>query len=787
MNYNNFRIYFQYIFLFLFVFLLFPNHFYNLPERGVDASWNIALHLAYKYHLEFGKDFIFTYGPLGILSARLPVAISLYVYLFFDLYFLGTVFFILKKIIWENFSFGPMIFVFLAIITAQYMPPDQWYFYFLLFFLFEFVKEPDNKAFLIQAALLSIIDFYVKVSLGMVGITIFLMTVSYVLVRKKWKTRTYLLVLVLYVLAFWVSSKILHTDLQGYIVASLHLINDYNDSMFRPLLTEWMIFGYSAIVVLCAVVLSLLYPWMRLFPKSTLNHRNKWLGKPDKLFVYAIVAFSVFIIFKSGFVRTDSHINIFFKNISLLTGFLFLYRPEKAAKRVLAVCCWLVLGVSFWVENRIPDGYEPYKRVLYFSFLSEKIDEASSYIREVGNYNHERAVSDSIGMAKNEWKDLIGDHSVDIIPMEISKIYFNGLRYDPRPVIQSYSVYNSYLDSLNYQKYVSPGAPDYILFSVNTVDDRFPFFDDSRTKLAILEHYSVVGEIRGDLLLKKRAGSSNLSGPGQEESRMVALGEDIPINQIPGIQYSRFFIDYSLSGKIRRFFYQPPALKVVFTFANGATESFRAIKSILADGVLVNKYISGQQEFQLLMRSDGRLNTKVRSIRIEPAEGTGGFVKSMRMTNTYYTINPKPASEEIRDSLALAALFDRYKPDIYDATLYEPDSIRAWMENFGPNTQFIKAEGWAFRVREQNDHCKVKAILRSGDKVYELPTEESARPDLAEAFKRTDMGKAGFSSWVSRSWLPPGDYRLGVAIVDADTQKKYIAYSGQHVVIGGDK
>ena len=53
-------------------------------------------------------------------------------------------------------------------------------------------------------------------------------------------------------------------------------------------------------------------------------------------------------------------------------------------------------------------------------------------------------------------------------------------------------------------KYLSADAPDYILFSVNSIDDRYPFFDESRTKLAIFNHYSVVKEIDGDLLLRKK-------------------------------------------------------------------------------------------------------------------------------------------------------------------------------------------------------------------------------------------------------------------------------------------
>ena len=37
---------------------------------GLDPSWVIGLHLAADKGMIFGRDLVFTYGPLGYLSAR---------------------------------------------------------------------------------------------------------------------------------------------------------------------------------------------------------------------------------------------------------------------------------------------------------------------------------------------------------------------------------------------------------------------------------------------------------------------------------------------------------------------------------------------------------------------------------------------------------------------------------------------------------------------------------------------------------------------------------------------
>src|SRR5947207_1288773 len=44
------------------------------PHVGVDNSWAIALHLAAVHGLDYGRDVVFTYGPLGFLSEPLIVS-----------------------------------------------------------------------------------------------------------------------------------------------------------------------------------------------------------------------------------------------------------------------------------------------------------------------------------------------------------------------------------------------------------------------------------------------------------------------------------------------------------------------------------------------------------------------------------------------------------------------------------------------------------------------------------------------------------------------------------------
>ena len=772
--------YIQYIFIAFLTFLIFPNFFYKLPESGTDPSWNISLHLAHKYDLIFGKDFVFTYGPFGVLYSRLPISVSKYFYLLFDLYFLGTFIFVIWRIFKAKFNFAIALFAFLCIIVAMYEAQEQWFFFFLLFFLFSFLKDPAGKmGYLIQAALISIFCFYYKLGLGISSLVIFATVITYAVATKKLTLRNYGILLFLYLICIGLCAFIFNVNLIGYLRGSMHLIDAYNDSMFIPLAGYLYRFGYAAIGIIAITVAWILYRFIVSLRK------REFFKNLDELFMYLVFAMGVYVLFKSAFVRTDGHLFLFFKSMSLFITILYLFSHRKLERRNASIACWLVVLISLWALNTMPGSYKPVNRILNLSFISVKLSETKNYFAGLKTYDTEVARSDKLLQQDNEFRKIIGDHSADIIPFEVSKIYFNGLRYNPRPVIQSYSAYDEYLDELNYKKYISANAPDYVLFSLNTIDDRFSFFDETKTKLALFSHYKIIGEVNKELVLKKRDTVRNLIKLKEEEKLTIKLGEEIPVKLNPGLQISRVFIEYNLWGKSRRLLYQPPTIRIFFTLENGEVKSFRVSKSILEAGVILNKFADNDQEFQLLMLSNARLNTNVKKIRIESDPANSGLIRTARMENTFYLFAEKPTSELTSDSIAIVAMTSKYKPSLLsDSTALQPDSLRYNVEDFSTHGQTIRVSGWAFSVKSNNKDYRVKAILKSGDVVYELPSEIKHRPDLTVAFKREDIEYSGISSLVSKSQLPPGDYKLGIGIFSPDNKTARITYTDHNLVIG---
>ncbi|MBS1665049.1 MAG: hypothetical protein JST68_28650 [Bacteroidetes bacterium] len=736
--------YWRYLFIGLLIFLVAPASFFQLPGHGVDPSYIIAIHLAHKFDLVFGRDVVFPFGPLGILDSRLPIGVNRWVYVLFDLYFLVSLFLLLRKAI-DSVASG--ILWLLAVILAFYEPAFQWYFILFLFHLFYLNQEPGNNWAAVQATLFALLIFFYKVNLGVVAIFLLLVTLLYLVVSRRIGVKRLGLLLGGLAAGWLVFSVLLRVHLWGYLRGSLHLIDAYNDAMYLP--TE----GSFKLVWAAGVMLTLVGCW-------TVYLLVRRRG--EEAWVYVLGTGALFILFKSGFVRLDNYHTIhFFKITGLFAAVLYFY--SRSGEKVV---CWLVLGIGFMSANQVPGIGTMSDRFLNRFFVQSVAGKPLNYWRGFAGYPAAAA-----GVREGSLHKVIGDHSVDVVPTEISTVYFNDLRYDPRPVIQSYSAYDAYLDSLNYAKYLSPGAPDYILFSVGTTDGRCAYFDEPKTKLAIFSHYAVVGEADGNLLLKKKE-LTPLKVVG--ETRVVGgkLGEDILVDGSSDLQYARIYVDYSVSGRVQRFLYHPPPLKITLIFGDGAQKQYRAAAPMLADGILLNKFIDSKEDFRLLMQSGGKEGAVVKAIRLDAPRG--GFDKEIRLEVVRYRF-PAVTAEDSADVAGLMGV----APVVVDTARCRVDTFHAWSEYVRAQSPLIQVEGW---VQRKEEGRRVGVVLRAGEKVYALPSVDvGERPEIAAYYHWPAGSVEGFKATVSRAQLPPGKYQVGVSLYDSSSGMLRIRYLNDSV------
>jgi hypothetical protein len=69
---------------------------------GLDVSWQMTLNYARAMHWTWGKDIIYTYGPLGFLGTRLGFGISRWAFLLFDIFFVANMFYLFRDFLRLN-------------------------------------------------------------------------------------------------------------------------------------------------------------------------------------------------------------------------------------------------------------------------------------------------------------------------------------------------------------------------------------------------------------------------------------------------------------------------------------------------------------------------------------------------------------------------------------------------------------------------------------------------------------------------------------------------------------
>jgi Tfp pilus assembly protein PilZ len=97
-------------------------------------------------------------------------------------------------------------------------------------------------------------------------------------------------------------------------------------------------------------------------------------------------------------------------------------------------------------------------------------------------------------------------------------------------------VYNEYLDKKNQEKYLSATAPDFVIFGIESTDNKYAIGDETMTLVALLQRYEPI-KIRSTahwqnrLLLKKKEQTKTLKLV-KKSSAVWEMGKSFPLNSV---------------------------------------------------------------------------------------------------------------------------------------------------------------------------------------------------------------------------------------------------------------
>ncbi len=478
----------------------------TVPTVGdrLDSSWMLGLSLAAAHGNTFGSRVVFTYGPLGFLSAPnivwLPGTVLglLYVALAaFALYY-----FVYRAALEWLPVWGAIVVVLgIALAAARIAMVAEIATLALLAWAVLLVRPPNLPNRLapwipVVFGAAAAVQFLVKFSVGAVALIAALIVA---LVRTE-RVRNLVLVIGALVVAFWFSWFALGRslgDFPDWLRGSKELTSGYTWAMG---LGNGPGSGHDWAFLVVLTVILVVGLWQQVRMDGTAAIPTVFL-----------VAVGFWFALKEGFVRLDS--------VHDVVGFVFLATLIVVvpwAKRSTTVgvvglaCALLAFGIAlapnlgmFNTEVRaaakrpgdtLLDGAKALRAVVDSGYRDTRLAAAGASLRSA--YRVPTSVTSA----------LRGER-VQAEPWDIAAVWAYGLPWHPVPVFQSYAAYTPYLDQLNADALQGRNAPSGVLRDRTiSLDQRLPAWESPQYMVTMTCRYRVAAS-KGKWEALRRAGN----------------------------------------------------------------------------------------------------------------------------------------------------------------------------------------------------------------------------------------------------------------------------------------
>ena len=576
------------------VFCLFLPLLPVLPSgEALDPSWMIGINQAVSQKMKFGQEMIFTFGPYASIYTRayhpateqLELIGSAYLAVLYAIALIGAlkyshlialigIWLLLAGFTSSNdclfFSYGLLVGIYAQQIILQ--------------------DKKGNSGALLHPALLVILfsgfGLYplIKGTLFAFYFSIAALAFLFCCWRRKWVFAAIIPTsIALSTLFFWAFAGQNIQDIPAYFFSISSIIAGYTDAMSITG-NAWEIISYAITSILLLLYMARI---------GGINVRN----------LYLLLLFSLFLFinFKAGFVRHDSH--------SLMCGVAIMFAvilasnlfPSKTAVAlvILAVITLIQTETShkqFNLASIASQAMDTY---------SKTIDGAKLRIAHHDRLDDEFKVSLQAMAQKHPLPILTGKS--DIYPFDQMYLIASENEWVSRPILQSYSVYNPKLSSINSEFLQSDRAPDNIFFRVQSIDERYPSSDDGKSWLTLLTQYAPSGFAGDYLILKKKsnAPADPVLRDISSSSNMLTSWVDLPKSNDK--IFAKIEIEHTLLGKLKNLFFKSSPLGIAVRLQDGTIKYYRLIADIAKSEFLLSPFIENTQEFNLLYQDPGLL------------------------------------------------------------------------------------------------------------------------------------------------------------------------------------
>jgi len=606
-------------------YLVFPSNFQNylypiiydndLLWKSLDPSWIITLNYASLKHLVWGKDFVFTFGPLGYLSTKFLWGSNKTSVLLFD-FFVSINFFLLFYNTIQSSSKKAFAIVLILLVSLTLPGYFGSSIALILFtFLIYWILQSNNtfKYYNYGLQILIVVFlFYIKINTGLIALLFFTIALLYNSIVKVIKPIPFLLILVIPFISIYTLSIIFNVSIYSYILNSLELIKGYNDVQYLDIPENKHFYFF---------VLPLLLLLLSIFVLE-LKKAKHLKEKAKTIMTFFYLGSLWFIVYKQAFVRADVyHIVEYFiaSNLILVVINALFFEGYKKGILISTIVIFIInITIIKQNTNQVDTITEKFSKKNYFNSFIEFTPIAS--LKIFPNANE----------LPLKIKNSVGTNSIDVYPWNSMMLFENKMNFTPRPVFQSYATYTKTLQNLNFEFYNSDKAPEFVIYDVCAIDDRYAFFDDAKINLVLSQNYIVKDTFNyknRNLLLLKKDHQKHKIRLTKDKEYAIFIGD--LLQPKPNVFYE-IGVYENFYGKAYSFFFHAPPLKLEIK-TKYQSKFYKTSKELLNAGLFSENYISNTTEFTEMMNSKLTPYNQANYYRIEP-QNKSMFKDKIRVT-----------------------------------------------------------------------------------------------------------------------------------------------------------
>ena len=596
--------------------LLLPPWNPGFASDTLDSSWDSGLALALRGGEVFGRDVLFTHGPLGFLASHR--------------YWPG--------LFWPTIAFWLLIALTFALLAAQIAVRLGWPTLLLaaavpfmlqrtpgaiavltaVMVVASALARPRSATLLVAAVAFGVIAT-TKFTYGVMGLGALAAIAAGGLASGRRDQVALLPLALVAFLSTWVAAGQPLTAVPAFVANNSEIASGFgwnNQVEGSSVEAAWI----ALTIVVANVTLAMLLAPRR---DAAFAPRARWAAAVVGLLWVA------FITWKQAVTRHDGHALVvvaYAVALVVLAAAIAMAGHRSASPRerirsagmvaLSAVSCAVVVAIVV----RAHLGQSVWELVRDLGQTASKRVQSVASIASLEPRLHARH-DEALARIRRAWPLPPLEGAVDGIPSDVDRIAASGLAWRPRPTVQSHVAYTAALAQLNAAHYESARAPRYVLFDARPIDGRLASLEDARLWSVLVRDYRPA-YFEPMLILERRQKPLPESTAGVR-ARPDGLRVELPSAETAG--YIRAQIAYmpGMWDRIRATLFRPEPMMIDVQLVSGETRRFRYIPGAGDAGFIVSPLVESAMDFAGLLCDCDAFDARkwVKSIAFETAAG----------------------------------------------------------------------------------------------------------------------------------------------------------------------